>query len=74
MVWYGHVNAGPLNPLVIALKSGQQQRHVLGGELVTLAVRNARGRDGILGPTRVDAHDTKPLPPYRELTTEVIWR
>jgi hypothetical protein len=52
----------------------QEQRYVLGGELVALPVGDARGRDGILGPARVDASDTKPLPPCGKFSAEVIGR
>ena len=50
----------------------QEQRHVLGGELVALPIRDARGRDRVLGSPRVDARDPEPLAPCRELATEVI--
>ena len=55
-------------------RSLQKQRHVLGGELVALPIRHARGRNGILGPARVDARDAEPLAPCRELMPEVTWR
>ena len=55
-------------------RSLPKQRNILGGELVTLPVGDARGGDGIFGPARVDASDTEPLPPCRGLTREVIWR
>lgn len=51
----------------------QEQSHILGSEFVALAVRDAHGRNRVLGPARVNTGHAESLLAGGKLAPEIFW-